>query len=290
MTELIRQNYNRPSLMCWGIGNEVQVASIPGGADLMRELSALVKREDPGRYSTLATCFDETGGTYNEDLIAHNRYFGWYTGVFKDLGPWMDAQRAKAPKVPLGISEYGAGAGPSIHTTDPKVMDHSEEYQCLFHEAYWSIMAKRPWLWCKAVWVAFDFASDGRAEGEQLGINDKGLVTRDRKILKDSFFYYKAQWNPEPMVYLTARRWTARTEEKTQVKVYTNCPSVELLQNGVSLGKRKAIGGVAVWDKVELEPGANRMEVSGKKDGRKVTDQCTWILNVYPWNRPKKKT
>jgi beta-galactosidase len=253
----------------------------PEAKALLEQLVLLCKREDPSRLSTLATNFAEAGGSYGEDVTAHNQYFGWYTGDFDDFPAWLDAQRAKAPAAPLAIAEYGAGAGSSIHYDEPRKMDHSEEFQCLYHEASWRALSERPWLVCTSIWVLFDFASAGRAEGESLGINDKGLVTRDRKLKKDAFYFYKAQWSREPFVHITSRRFVARRRAKTQVKVYSNLSWVELSHNGRSLGARPVEAGVALWPEVELTPWSNEIVASAGE----VKDSVVWILNVFynPW-------
>jgi beta-galactosidase len=277
LTELIRQSHNHPSIVCWGIGNEVQPHT-PAARALLRRLSALVKAEDPTRPSTLATCFDELPGAYGNELLAHNQYFGWYRGEFADFPRWLDAMRARASGAPIGMSEYGAGAGPSLHSDAPRALDHTEEHQCLFHEAYWRALRERPWVWCRAVWQMFDAASDGRSEGEGPGINDKGLVTRDRSIKKDAFFWYQANWTDEPMVYLASRRFTPRTSAKTDVKVYSNCAEVELCLDGRSLGTRPVEDHVARFDGVTLSPGKNRLEAFARTRGIEVRDVCEWVL------------
>lgn len=278
LIELIRQNYNHPSIVVWGIGNEVQTHEPPEAKVLLTRLAEVVKAEDPTRKSTIATDKDEAGGAYGTETIAHNKYFGWYYKDFPDLPKWLDEQRAKAPRIPMGISEYGAGAGPSIHSSSPKNQDHSEEYQCLFHEAYWKAMKERPWLWCTAVWNMFDFASDGRNEGERPGVNDKGLVTRDRKVRKDPFFWYKAHWTEEPLVYITGRRFIARTEKRTDIKVYSNCGKVTLVLNGKFLGDRKVEDRIAIWKDVQLALGGNRVEASSREGDFEVIDSCEWEL------------
>lgn len=285
MSELIRQNFNRPSVAFWGVSNEMQTREPPEARALLEQLVSSSKREDPSRLCTLATNFGEAAGSYGEDMTGHNKYLGWYGGELDDFPAWLDAQRAKAPLVPLGVAEYGAGAGPTLHYDEPRRMDHSEEYQCLYHEASWRALRERPWLACTSVWVLFDFASAERAEGERLGINDKGLVTRDRKLKKDAFFFYKAQWSREPFVYITSRRFVARTRAKTEVKVYSNLPFVELLHNGRSLGRRAVEAGVALWREVELTPWANEMVASAGD----VKDSVVWILNVFhnPWATPE---
>jgi len=121
----------------------------------------------------------------------------------------------------------------------------------------------------------FDFASDGRAEGDHLGRNDKGLVTYDRKTKKDAFFFYKANWSSEPVIYVTERRYTPRNIASGPVKVYSNCDSVELKLNGVSLGTASGDDCVFVWPKVTLARGQNRIEASGTRGGQSYNDVIT---------------
>lgn len=282
LTELIRQSYNHPSIIVWGIGNEVQARRYPYGPDLLRRLSLVVKVEDATRPSTLATCYNEVPGAYDNDLIAHNQYHGWYHDTFADFPKWLEAQHAKAPDRCQGMSEFGAGAGASIHQAVPKAQDHSEEWQALFHEAYWRVLRGRPWVWCKAVWQMFDIASAGRHEGERPGVNDKGLVTRDRKIRKDAFFWCKANWTAEPLVYITSRRFTPRAAAKTEVKVYSNCDEVELTLNGHSIGSTRVDDHIARWSDVELAPGENRLEARGRTKVATVIDRCVWTLPAHP--------
>jgi beta-galactosidase len=259
---------------------------VPTAVELLERLSLLVKTEDPSRPSALATCFDEPAGAYGVDLLAHNKYLGWYLGSVADFPGWLDAQRAKNRALPIGMSEYGAGAGVNTHTTDPQPLDHSEEYQCLFHEAYWRALRQRPWLWCKAVWNMFDFASASRHEGERIGINDKGLVTRDRKVKKDAFYWYQANWSAEPMIYLTGRRFSPRTDPVVSVKAYSNCEQAELLVNDRALGRIGIQDHVAIWPEVALDPGENRVRVTAQRGGASVSDACTWVRSMATTSCP----
>jgi beta-galactosidase len=277
LTALIRQSFNHPSIAVWGIGNEVQTHAPPQAKRLLTELAALVKSEDPSRPSAISTCYDEPAGTYGVDLIAHNKYFGWYTGVFADLTSWLDAQHARPPGGSFGMSEYGAGAGMTLHASEPKALDHSEEYQCLFHEQYWHALSQRSWLWCKAVWQMFDAASAGRDEGDTPGINDKGLVTRDRLTKKDAFFWYRACWSDEAIVHVTGRRARER-ERRTDVKVYSSCDEVELRVNGSSRGVVRVVAHIALFRDVALDSGENTIEAEGRRPGATVRDECSWAV------------
>jgi beta-galactosidase len=182
----------------------------------------------------------------------------------------------------VSISEYGAGASVQQHELNPRKPQntvspwHPEEWQGVVHEAAWKAMKDRSWLWGTFLWNMFDFAADQRREGDHMGRNDKGLVTYDRKVKKDTFFWYKANWTTEPFVYITSWRFTNRTEPKTPVKIYSNCSEVKLKVNGVSLGAVRSEDHIFLWKEVTLRPGENRIEAIGRKRGRSFTDSCVW--------------
>ncbi|MDE0951149.1 MAG: DUF4982 domain-containing protein [Halioglobus sp.] len=262
--ELIRQNYNRASIVVWGLYNEITLKPGPNPRALVDELNALVKREDPGRLTTAAVAAEallDDSLVTTPDLISYNRYDGWYYGDFPDFTHFLDHLRKKAPHLRVGISEYGAGASVHFQTDTPVMQDHSEQYQALYHEAYWEALAQRPWIWGKYIWVLADFAVDNRNEGDTPGRNDKGLVTFDRKIKKDAFYWYKANWSKTPMVHVTSRRHTQRNRGNVEIKVYSNQDEVELKVNGTSIGRqqRNALP-VFRWEDVPLRMGENTIE------------------------------
>ena len=215
-------------------------------------------------------------------------------------GDWareLDALHSALPKRAICISEYGAGASIAQHEEAPKKPKsagswHPEEWQCAVHEAAWKAMQQRPWLWATFVWNMFDFAADNRNEGDHPGRNDKGMVSYDRKVKKDAFFWYKANWTRKPFVYITDRRFTRRSqgpplrgaaggisEARTTVKVYSNCESVSLEVNGASLGAVRSADHAFVWGNVALEPGANRIEAVGTaRGGKTYRDACIWTV------------
>lgn len=271
LTELIRQNQHHASIAFWSVGNEVTLKSGPNPWPLMKALSEQAKKEDPTRLTTHAI----VGNGPKEpvaDTAAFNRYAGWYgTGKPSDIVSWLDKQGSFA------MSEYGAGAGITIHNEKPRRMDHSEEYQCLFHETYWRAMKDRPNIWGTFVWVFADFAADHRKEGEANGRNDKGLVTYDRQTKKDAFYFFKANWSQEPFVHITSRRFAVRGLQQIPVKVYGNASAVELLVNGVTMGRKSGDDGVFLWDKVALREGENTVEARATIDGKQVTDKVAWV-------------
>ena len=246
MKELVSQNYNHPSIVVWGLSNEIGI----GGADedLLenhRILNDLCHEMDKTRLTTIAAvsmCKMDDPYLRIPDVVSYNHYFGWYGGDTTMNGPWFDKFHAMHPTIPIGCSEYGCEAL-NWHTSEPKQGDYTEEYQSYYHEELIKQLFTRKFMWATHVWNMFDFGADARAEGGENGQNHKGLVTMDRKYKKDSFYAYKA-WltSPEvdPFVHLCSKRYVDRVEDVTKVTVYSNLPEVELFVNGVSIGKKTA--------------------------------------------------
>ena len=246
MKELIIQNYNHPSIVVWGLSNEITMKN-PKDPDLLENhhiLNDLCHELDKTRLTTMAVvsmCDMDEEYVRIPDTVSYNHYFGWYGGDTSMNGPWFDKFHAKYPNQPIGISEYGCEAL-NWHTSKPIQGDYTEEYQAYYHEELIKQIHERPYLWATHVWNMFDFGADARAEGGENGQNHKGLMTFDRKYKKDSFFAYKAWLNPEPMVHLCGKRYIDRVEDVTKVTVYSNQPTVELFANGVSLGVQEHNG------------------------------------------------
>ena len=244
MKELIVQNYNHPSIVVWGLSNEITMNGA-GDKDLLENhhiLNDLVHSMDKTRLTTMAVlsmCSMDEEYVHIPDTVSYNHYFGWYGGETSMNGPWFDKFHAKYPNQPIGCSEYGCEAL-NWHTSDPRQGDYTEEYQAYYHEELIKQLFTRKYLWATHVWNMFDFGADARAEGGENGQNHKGLMTFDRKYKKDSFYAYKAWLNPEPMVHICGKRYIDRVEDVTKVTVYSNQPSVELFANGESLGVKEA--------------------------------------------------
>ena len=243
MKELVIQNYNHPSIVVWGLSNEISI----GGSDedLMenhRILNDLCHQLDKTRLTTIAAvsmCKMEDPYLQIPDVVSYNHYFGWYGGDTSMNGPWFDKFHAMHPTIPIGCSEYGCEAL-NWHTSNPHQGDYTEEYQAYYHEELIKQLFSRKYLWATHVWNMFDFGADARNEGGENGQNHKGLVTFDRKYKKDSFYAYKAWLSDEPFVHLCGKRYVDRVEDTTKVTVYSNQPTVELFANGVSLGVKEA--------------------------------------------------
>ena len=244
MKELIIQNYNHPSIVVWGLSNEITMdgAKDPDMIKQHRILNDLVHEMDKTRPTVIAcisTCEMDEEYVHIPDVVSYNHYFGWYGGSVADNGPWFDKFHEKYPNTPIGVSEYGCEAL-NWHTSNPKQGDYTEEYQAYYHEELIKQLFTRKYIWATHVWNMFDFGADARAEGGENGQNHKGLMTMDRKYKKDAFYAYKAWLSDEPFVHLCGKRYIDRVEEVTKVTVYSNLPEVELFVNGESLGKKKA--------------------------------------------------
>ncbi|MBQ9860655.1 MAG: glycoside hydrolase family 2 protein [Clostridia bacterium] len=243
MKELVTQNYNHPSIVVWGLSNEISI----GGSDedLLenhRILNDLCHEMDKTRLTTIAAvsmCKMDDPYLQIPDVVSYNHYFGWYGGDTAMNGPWFDKFHATHPTIPIGCSEYGCEAL-NWHTSDPRQGDYTEEYQAYYHEELIKQLFTRKYMWATHVWNMFDFGADARNEGGENGQNHKGLVTFDRKYKKDSFYAYKAWLSDEPFVHLCGKRYIDRVEDVTRVTVYSNQPEVELFANGESLGRKTA--------------------------------------------------
>ena len=244
MKELIIQNYNHPSIMFWGISNEILIGGISQElVDTHHDLEKLCKELDPTRLTTIAhVSTTPVNGPMHHitDLESYNHYFGWYGGQMEQNGPWLDQFHAEHPDICIGISEYGCEGIINWHSNTPQCKDYTEEYQALYHEHMAQVFEDRPWVWASHVWNMFDFGCAARNEGGVSGRNNKGLVTMDRKTKKDSYFVYQAYWTQTPMVHIAGRRHAQRAGETTEIKVYSNQDTVVLYVNGKEVGQQTA--------------------------------------------------
>ena len=240
MKELVYQNYNHPSIFCWGIENEI---TIGGSASkrlitFLKRMNKLARYLDPTRYTTCAQlCMCPVTSPLNHitDILGYNHYFGWYMGSCNEFDKWLDEWHRENPEGKLCLSEYGAEGITKYHSDSPLQGDYSEDYQALFHEHYIKAINERDWLWGSYVWNMFDFGSASRNEGGVRGRNNKGLVTFDRKIKKDSFWLYKAYWSDKKFVHIAGEKICQQTRRKEQNKGLLQLP------RGHARGKRQGL-------------------------------------------------
>ncbi|MDD3508984.1 MAG: glycoside hydrolase family 2 TIM barrel-domain containing protein, partial [Parabacteroides sp.] len=283
LRELIRQHYNHPSICFWGLFNELKTLG-DSPVPYIQELNEIAHAEDPTRLTTSAS-FLEDGNEISKitDLIAWNKYYGWYGGSAADLAKWADQIHRNYPSYKLGVSEYGACASiyhqqDSLKPGDPSGWWHPENWQTHYHMENWKAISERPFIWGSFIWNLFDFGAAHRTEGDRPGINDKGLVTFDRKVKKDAFYFYKANWNKkDKFIYIANRRCVDR-EEETDILVFANIREAELLVNGHSMGKQVTDKQATIcWNNVKLRKGANVVEVRSSNRKDTLSDKVTFI-------------
>ncbi len=279
LIEMIRQRYNHPSIIFWGLYNEVK----PDWDDpyaYLQTLDSLAHALDPDRLTVAAT-FQDNPTNALTDAIGWNKYFGWYGGQPSEIGPWADAMHEQYPNLPLALGEYGAGASirhheDSLHAPAPGGDWHPEGWQAYFHEQHWPQLEERPFIWGKFIWLMFDNGAAHRREGDRIGINDKGLVSFDRQTRKDAYYYYQSQWSEEPMVYIADRRYVERKQADTEVKVYSNAKQAPVLyHNQKKVGKMQESQPGVYRHALTLTEGEN--QVSVKITGKPaLSDSITW--------------
>ncbi|MGA3007013.1 MAG: glycoside hydrolase family 2 TIM barrel-domain containing protein [Opitutaceae bacterium] len=296
LLDLIRQNINHPCIFTWSLANELRQPSADPDPILL-DLDKLAHAEDPTR-PTAEAAYINIWPSVNKipDLLGLNLYPGWYHGLlnspdrgdFNAMGVTLDHCADWGRGQGVCVSEYGAGACIDQHEAHPSQPNpngpwHPEEWEAIVHEHDWAAIRARPFVWGSFIWNLFDFASARRREGSTPGRNDKGLVTYDRKVCKDAYYFYKANWSDQPFVYLTDRRFINRTEALADVKVYSNCDRVELTVNGLSRGVRAGDDEhIFRWTGLALQPGKNLLTATAYRDGRPYADKCTWMLNPGP--------
>lgn len=280
LKELILQNYNHPCILFWGLFNEINSGWLDRPSKMTSELHALAHQLDPSRPTMGASNQDDDFNGFT-DLIAFNKYFGWYGNNMEDMGAWIDREHASHPERKMGISEYGAGAcvfqqSDSLIHPEPWGQWHPENWQTYYHIENWKQLQKRDFLWCNFIWCMFDFSAAGRREGSTMGRNDKGLVTYDRRIKKDAFYFYKANWNTkDKFIYIAGRREVNRTNERVNIQAFSNTGGAELWLNGKNMGQATPNQvNVLEWRNILLREGENYIEVKNRY-GR---DKCVWTL------------
>lgn len=288
MRELVRQSFNHPSIYIWGMHNEVYH---PHGytAALTQSLHDLCKTEDPDRYTVAVNGYGHAEHPVNQntDVQGMNRYFGWYEKKIQDILPWVEKMEKEYPWQKLMLTEYGADAnighqteylGDALNWGKPF---YPETFQTKTHEYQWSVIAAHPYIIASYLWNMFDFAVPMWKRGGIPARNLKGLITFDRKTKKDSYFWYKANWSKDPVLYLTQRRNTDREKKETSVTVYSNIGTPKVYLNGTELtGIRKGYTDVHyVFDKVTLNQGKNSLKAVVVYSGKEYTDELEWIYN-----------
>lgn len=291
LLELIRQNYNHPSIFVWSLYNELNSPTRDAAIPLVLELNKLAHAEDPGRPTSGAGSGDTMEHLHpivaGVDLTAANMYPGWYAGKPHDMRESAIRWNSEYGKRGLGVTEYGAGASIHQHLLDVHKSDveirgyfHPEEWQAAVHEGNYEEIQKLPLIWGSFIWNMFDFSSAGRHEGDSDNVNDKGLITRDRKNLKDAYFFYQANWTNEPMMHVVGCGVTTSRSRSIDLKAYSNQSPLTLTVNGESYGQIESSPlHVFVWKSISLADGENRVSLTDRQGNE---ERCTISLKKSP--------
>lgn len=289
MVELVKQNFNHPSIYIWGVHNEVYSKTADEQVPVLsRELNDIAKTLDPDRYTVAVTGYNVIDRQENlsTDVQGINHYFGWYGGKIEDLGPWAQKVQKDFPDYKIILSEYGADGNIDIGKEEveaPKDVISGkafpENYQTETHIQQWAAIEKNPIILASYLWNSFEFAVPAWNRGGVNARNLKGLITFDRKRKKDSFYWYKANWNPEPMIYLANRRDSIRTHKNSKIQLFSNLPKVQLIVNGKEYQAKQGVNSKHwVVDNVELKQGENKIQAKGNSGSEVLTDEMTWTL------------
>lgn len=282
MKEMITRDYNHPSIILWGVGNEYyrnffNSEDTEWALTITREVGKTAKELDPARPTIQAQndLADDRIMTLT-DIQGRNRYFGWYEGKYSDIGHELEREHSKYPTWKLLVSEYGAEGKLDYYTANPAIFDHSESYQVEFHKAYWNVIERLPFVAGGTIWNMFDFASFAKI-GNIPHINQKGMMTFDRKP-KAVYRFYQSQWlrgaQDKPMAYIHAnwhgRRGFLIASTQASIEVFSNGDEVELFIGEMSLGKKSRKQGF-VWS-VRLEEGWTELTAAARKRGETAVD------------------
>lgn len=288
MRELVRQSFNHPSIYVWGIHNEVYH---PHGytAALTQSLHDLCKTEDPDRYTAAVNGYGHADHPVNQnaDIQGMNRYFGWYEKRIQDIDPWIEKLEKEYPWQRLMLTEYGADANLEHQT---EILGdalnwgsefYPETFQTKTHEYQWTVIAKHPYIIASYLWNMFDFCAPMWKRGGVDSRNMKGMMTFDRKVKKDSYYWYKANWSKDPVLYLTQRRNVEREKKETTVTVYSNIGTPKVYLNGQELkDMRKGYTDVHyIFDHVMLQEGKNIVKTVVTYNGKEYTDEIEWMYD-----------
>jgi len=325
LTNMIDQHRNHPSVIIWGLGNE---NDWPGDFEefdknkirvFMTELNDLAHKLDPSRKTAIRRC------DFCKDIVdvySPSIWAGWYRGRYTE---YKNSSEEEMKKVDHFLHvEYGGDSHARRHAEDPDSIiskiatgqgtdergmdylltggvarassdgDWSETYICNLFDWHLKEQETMNWLTGAAQWVFKDFSTPLRPGNPVPRVNQKGVIERDHTI-KEGYYVFQSYWAEKPMVHIYGHSWPTRWGEQNEqkmVKVYSNCPAVELFVNGRSLGIKKRnsqdFPAAGLRWAVQFKEGANQIKTVGRKDNAEVTDEITQNYQTQKWDKPAK--
>ncbi|HTV03762.1 MAG TPA: DUF4982 domain-containing protein [Acidobacteriaceae bacterium] len=280
--------------------------------EFMQELNDLAHRLDPSRYTAFRRCISANN---IPDVYSPSIWMGWYGGRYQDYEHALDHYRDQIPHL-LHI-EWGADCHARRHAEEPygepyppfappssapqpqpqfplvKHAEWSETYACDLFDWYLKVQETIPWFAGSAQWIFKDFSTPVRPENPIPRVNQKGLTERDLTP-KEGYFVFQSWWASQPMVHIYGHTWPVRWGKPGQrrlVRVYSNCPSVELLLNGKSCGTKTRnsqdfpCAGLR-WT-IPFADGPNVLRCVGHaNNGSTVADEVHFNYQTTPWESP----
>ena len=250
-SDMVNQHYNHPCIFFWGLSNETTTDDKAFGKTKIEGYTTLIKNLDTERmvgYVLAQSPGTSPSAYYNDptvDWFGCNIYVGWYDSPNSNT-PTSQINTRLANTInrvskPMAYSEYGCGGTQHCHSEDFMTTTtrgnherHDIEYMMWLHEGHIATIKQYPQLMFTSQWQLFDIAVSNRNEGYTVcldgetvttddnlrRLNNKGLVERDHITKKDTFYLYKAWWNPTPFIHICGKDYT-KTIDRV-IKCYTN--------------------------------------------------------------------
>jgi beta-galactosidase len=301
--EMVKQNYNHPSLVIWAYMNEVMLRP-PFKKEVERhaiyckelnrqakELEKLIRNLDPSR-STLISChgsmsaYKESGLFDIPKIIGLNLYQGWYSGKFSGFDNFLDDFHKQFPKTPVIVTEYGADVDSRLHSFSPERFDYTQEYGNLYHDHYLKAILDRKFISGAAIWNLNDFFSESRSAAVP-HVNNKGITGLNREK-KDTYLLYQANFLKKPFLAFGSNSWYNRAGVETQtgicsqnISIYSNLPNIKVNINSRFLGEFKTENGVAIVP-IPFKNGINIIYASAKNGIEEVFDFYKTNFQIIP--------
>lgn len=290
---MIRQDFNRPSILIWNYMNEIMLrppfergtdrfdAYAANVGEYGQALEEVIRAEDPYRYTMAVfhgslALYEAAGLVELPMLVGWNLYQGWYGGRFEGFDGFLDEFHLKYPDIPFFVSEYGADVDPRLHSFEPARFDFTAEYGNLYHEHYLKAIMDRTYVVGSSIWNLNDFHSEYRGDSMP-HINNKGITTLNREP-KDTYLLYRSFLIDEPLVMIGSKGWKNRGGVADEngltvqpLKIYANVEEVEVFHNSKRLGHYIVKDNVAEVH-IPFVNGQNTIEAVIEVDGRVIRD------------------
>ncbi|PDO09190.1 MAG: glycosyl hydrolase family 2 [Candidatus Reconcilbacillus cellulovorans] len=188
LTELIKRDRNRASVVVWSVGNEN--ADTDARLSFMSRLARKAKELDPTRLVSAACMLDHERHLIADrlvgelDIIGVNEYYGWYRPDFENLVQLFENSQ---PDKPVVITEFGADAKAGHRGTADDL--GTEDCQLDVYRRQVGVLSRIPYVKGTSPWILYDFRCPRRLHPvTQNFYNTKGLLSADKTYRKPAFY------------------------------------------------------------------------------------------------------